>query len=729
MKKTKSTLLLLVIACTFLMAGSSFATGTEGSAEIPANSTFSPEAALETAPLNPEFVEYRNMMALESLSRDVVNSRGIYGNGYATGLVPAPADLSETGRALLSGPEIPKAYDLRAEGEVTPVKNQGHAGSCWAFASLASLESGLLRAGGENRDFSENNMKNLLSYSYPEGFDLAHDAGGNRYMSTAYLARWTGPVNESDDLYNDISDNSPMGLPVQKHVQEVLFLPERSGPLDNAQLKRALLNYGAVYSTMYADTSNYYLAGNYSYYYPGIRSANHAITIIGWDDSFNMTCFSPQPPGDGAFIIKNSWGTGWGEAGYFYISYYDTRLGYDENAVFLSEASGNYDYTYQYDPFGWVSQMRYEDSTSWGANVFSARGNDTLEAVSFYTTDSNTSYEVYVYKNPDSGPINSTAPELHENGEFTFPGYHTHVLSTPVTLSSGQAFSVAIKFSNPEYSYPLAYEYPEPGWSSKARASTGQSYTSQDGETWEDLTSLYSNANLCIKAFSTANDLPKAGFSANVRAGVPPLTVRFTDLSENAFFWEWDTDGDGTVDYTARNPVHSYELYGTYNVTLNVNNRNGESAETKTAYISVEPLSISGTLPAGDVEGFEDEAVEFSISTNYPCTISWYLNEEEIESRAGISESLYPDSTAAPGVYNVTATAEEGYESHQESWNWTVSDWNPWDNPGSKEGTNVTTGELQESIHCYLNGLEFPESGAKSTDERLGQLVRIWLEE
>ncbi len=738
MRKTKSTLLVLVITCTFIIAGSGFAAGTDGSSEISANGTVSPIAELETAPLNPEFVEYRNMMALESVSGDVVSSWGIYADGdrYAVGLVPAPADLSGTWKVLLSGPETPEAYDLREEGLLTSVKNQGRAGSCWAFASLASLESGLLKAEGETRNFSENNMKNLLSDRYPEGFDLEHDEGGNRYMSTAYLARWTGPVNESDDPYNDISDYSPQGLPVQKHVQEVLFLPERSGPLDNDQLKRALLNYGAVYSTMYADMANYYLAGNYSYYCynTGIRSANHAITIVGWNDSFNRSCFSPQPPGDGAFIIKNSWGESWGEAGYFYISYYDTKLGYDENAVFTSENPDNYDYSYQYDPFGWVSQMRYANNTAWGANVFTAGGNETLRAVSFYTTDSNTSYEVYVYKDPESGPINSTASELRESGEFTFPGYHTHELVSPVTLSPGQAFSVVIKFSNPEenpyeYSYPLAYEYPEYGWSTKARANPGESYTSPDGETWEDLTSRYSNANLCIKAFSTTNELPDADFSADVISGVPPLTVQFTDLSENAFSWEWDTDGDGNVDYTTQNPEHSYELYGTYNVTLSASNRNGESSETKTAYISVEPLFISGSLPEGDVESFEDETAEFSISTNYPCTISWYLDGAEIKSGAGISASSYTSSTAAPGTHKVTATAEEGYENRQDSWNWTVRDWNPWDNPGSEEGTNVTTEELQESIHCYLNGLEFTESGAESTDERLGQLIQMWLEE
>ncbi len=199
---------------------------------------------------------------------------------------------------------------------------------------------------------------------------------------------------------------SASGLPVEKHVQEVFFIPTRREPLDNDMIKSAVRQYGAVYSTLRYEAGSYN-PGTAGYYYSGSGAFNHAIDIVGWDDGYSASNFNNQPPGNGAFIARNSWGSTWGDAGYFYISYYDTRIGRD-NAMFTAQAPNNYSRVYQYDPLGWVANFGFGTDTAYYANVFTAAGNEQLKAVGFYTSATNTQYEVKVFLNPDTGPISSS---------------------------------------------------------------------------------------------------------------------------------------------------------------------------------------------------------------------------------------------------------------------------------------------------------------------------------
>ncbi len=260
-------------------------------------------------------------------------------------------------------------YDLRTLGRLSPIKNQGQDGNCWAFASTASLESSLLP--GERYDFSENNEKNL------HGFDVPINLGGNDFMATAYLARWSGPVSEAADPYSYGTTVSASGFPAEKHVQEVFFIPTRREPLDNDLIKSAVRQYGAVYSTLRYE-SNYFTPRSAAYYYPGSGGFNHAVDIVGWDDGYSSGNFDNPPPGNGAFIARNSWGTTWGDAGYFYISYYDTRIGRD-NAMFTAESPNNYSRVYQYDPLGWVANFGFGSDTAYYANIFTSAGNEQTE--------------------------------------------------------------------------------------------------------------------------------------------------------------------------------------------------------------------------------------------------------------------------------------------------------------------------------------------------------------
>ena len=444
-----------------------------------------------SAPLNPRFISYlqqdRPLLTLNVFERP-----------FSFGYIPSPMDMSHLNRLPVFQNYVipiyaaPATYDLRTLGKLTPVKDQGSCGSCWTFGAMGSLESSLLTA--EIWDFSENHMKNT------SGFDLGPCEGGNYNMSAAYLARFGGPVRESDDPYNASSGTSPSGLSAQKHVQQILFIPDRTSATDNETIKQAVMTYGALGTSMYYGSA-YYRSATRAYYYTGTADSNHAVAIVGWNDDYNASNFTSAPPGNGAFIVRNSWGTSWGESGYFYISYYDANIGKD-NAVFnQAEPATNFTGIYQYDPLGLVSASGYNSNTAWFANIFTAVQSEQLQAVSFYTLANNASYSVYIYTGATPGPRSGTLARSW-SGTIAKAGYHTLALPSPVALTLGQKFSVVVQITTPNYNFPIPIERPFAGYSSLATANPGESYISSNGTSWSDTTSASANANVCLKALT-----------------------------------------------------------------------------------------------------------------------------------------------------------------------------------------------------------------------------------
>ncbi|AKB37032.1 hypothetical protein MSSAC_2442 [Methanosarcina siciliae C2J] len=416
--------------------------------------------------------------------------------------------------AQLSGYPTDSYFSLVDEGRVTPVKDQGSTGTCWAFATLASLESYLIPVDSYQWDFSENNMKNLLSDSYSEGFDRAYNDAGNAYMSAAYLTRWSGLILDSDDPFNENSGVSPTDKDVQKHVQKVLILPPRNNSIDNRLIKKIVKEEGGVLASFNLIEVYFKSKGGYdyvTYYNPTIgTNSGHSICIVGWDDNFNKSEFATVPPGDGAFICKNSWGTnnGINGTGYFYISYYDANLGMEDGFkdlfFYTAESPNNYEKVYQYDPLGWTHNYRYDINSIWAANVFTAESNEELQAIGFYTPQPDVNYDVYVYINPVNIPNGGTLL-CNSSGSFELPGYHTIPLEQSVSLSTGDNFSIVVKLSSGStIVFPI--EGVIENYSSKASANTGESYISSNGTSWSDLASGESKYNCCIKAYTTTSD-------------------------------------------------------------------------------------------------------------------------------------------------------------------------------------------------------------------------------
>ena len=410
----------------------------------------------------------------------------------------------------------PSSYDLRVLGRVTSARDQGPYGTCWAFASMGSLESGLLNSDPIAWDFSEDNLVWFAGFSLPD----AYESGGNSFMALAYLARWDGPVSEADDPYADgfhPADRAP-----QRHLSEVVFVPPRSSSLDNDQIKAAVMAYGGVDVDMWwpdVNVSAYWRESTHGLYTYGTHTANHDVLIVGWDDTYEAGNFATSPPGPGAFIVKNSWGTDWGDGGYFYASYYDNLLACGGYNMAFAAAGPPDDYAraYQYDPLGyWPGDGPDTTSaTGWFANVFTAAASEDLAGVGFYTPLPNCSYEVRT--SATSGTPSFGGLQLRGSGTLATAGYHVVPLSVTVPLTSGQPFTVAVKLTASDASFrdPIPAEVPYPGYSD-ASSNPGESYVCTDGTVWRDITTIagYGEANVCLKAFTKASGAPSSEIPA-----------------------------------------------------------------------------------------------------------------------------------------------------------------------------------------------------------------------
>jgi C1A family cysteine protease len=412
---------------------------------------------------------------------------------FALGYVPEPVVVPQPA-LMLDTASLPASLDLRTASKLSPVRNQGACGSCWTFATFASSESGLLPA--ESADFSEEHLNNA------HGFDILPCNGGNAFMSMAYMARWSGPAAEADAPYTGTVHAFAKVPAAKKHLTETYVLPDRTGPLDNDAIKSAVSAYGAMYTTINW-VSAYWKGATNGFYNPGGGQQNHAVAIVGWNDDFPTTSFGTAPAGRGAFLVRNSWGTSFGDAGYFYVSYYDAFVG-KSNVVFRSfDATTDFDAVYQYDTYGQTSALGYPSGTTVSANVFTAQAETGLQAVSFYTTAPSAQVTVSIYDAPTGAPSTGTLAGTKAAPE-AFAGYHTVSLADlGVKLHAGRKFSVVVSVVTAQKQSYLPVEYPFTGYSSKVSAKAGTGFVSGDGKTWTDTATTW-KANVPIKAFVLA---------------------------------------------------------------------------------------------------------------------------------------------------------------------------------------------------------------------------------
>lgn len=389
---------------------------------------------------------------------------------------------------------LPVSFDLREESLVTSVKNQEQTNYCWAFAAMGSLESTILMDASISYDFSESDM---IAESMNFDVDLIQ-AGGTMDMAIAYFINANGPVYNPDDTSTDF------------YVGDIQIIPPRENFLDNDALKEAILNEGAVYTSLQY-SSEFEDRSNNSYYQNKTSNTNsHAVTLIGWDDNYPKENFSNNmPPSDGAFICKNQYGSEYGEKGYFYVSYYDWYLGKGENGIFMvSEnilANSN---VYSHTPFGKTSFLNNGNDVAFANKYRTSENAELLSGVGFFTNHKNIPYEIFLIK---EGMDESILPDKPiKTGVTTYAGYHTIALPA-LRLEANQSFTVIVKLLGA--SNNIAIEEPLVDYTSQAIAHDNESYILKDG-VLTDIHKLksFENVNVCLNVLTTAATVKVDGF-------------------------------------------------------------------------------------------------------------------------------------------------------------------------------------------------------------------------
>lgn len=526
-------------------------------------------------------------------------------------------------KSLFNG-TLPARYNLAENGFVTDVKNQQDSGNCWAFAALASLETCVLKASNKTFNFSVENMKNLIEMYSAYGWKMETNEGGYNGMPMGYLASWLGPVNATLDPFDDKGTLSPL-LDSEMHIQNIYVLPARTSYTDNDAIKEAILKYGGLYASYY-HSAGYLNSKTNAYYDPYTGNGNHAITVVGWDDNYSKNNFYTAPAGDGAFIVKNSWGSSWGDNGYFYISYYDRVLfavNKDNQAfTYILNDTVRYTKNYQYDVAGMTDYLITGKKTVWYQNIYNATGNEAIAAVStFFNTT--VDYEISIYVND--------VLQLTQNGRHEGSGYYTIPLKEYVPVAVGDIFKIVVKLANPQNGY-AAVPISEQLSTTRCYYAPGVSYFSNDGKKWTDLydysasaySHTYNSQVACLKAFTitdiqnttvTLNNItPKVQEFSEIIATVTDGKGKLAKIGEVIFSINGTNYTAGVVDGVAKINVYFDEV-GDYVISANYKNNGLYNGSFVQKTVSVTKTDVNLTAYIGDIVYGENPIVSINLTS------------------------------------------------------------------------------------------------------------------
>ena len=551
--------------------------------------------------------------------------------------------------------------DLRGSGVVTTINNQGDYKTDWAFAVLQACESNYLMQCAQgvlinnlgtylDLDLSEmhlayfayNSPKKNYSVYNPDSTNILN-SGGNLTRAVAFLSRGYGfgPVLESSLIYGTTpgSNMSPEDyISVLRLTDaEIISVPEwNSDKID--EIKQLLITNGALYLELDFISDGFNIT-NSSYYYPveisdETTNNRHCVNVIGWNDNFSTELFNEnnRPVRSGAWLVRDSHGTEWGQSGYFWLSYAQSNLLF---AVLTVDDADRNLIHYGYDDLGHCCDF----AGAWAANVFPAEDETrNLIEIGYYTLEDliSTDFSIYTYDTlPSSGDIVKGNKIFSVQADALYRGYHTLELEESVNIPAGKYFSIVMHVMNPTSdSGIIAAETRIEGDTVRAITLDGQSHFSTDGITWIDGAKMTDESgehiimNACIKAFCRKNSNTAPDYSSM------PSTIGGLDVY-NYSDLRITVSGDALTKFNELNPINEDDPYTAGRsfaqyIVDNNGNLFPEGTSVDIAFILISDLYQVNTTPVSQY-GFKE--IGSVVDTIYPTgykPIAYYDIDEII---------------------------------------------------------------------------------------------------
>lgn len=384
-------------------------------------------------------------------------------------------------------------------------------------------------------------------------------------------------------IYKEKNGNTITYTNGQTDENRVVYTSSQVANVRNS-IKNHIMQYGAVggmtcvgQTQFFSNQANLYNSVAYNCDESSAR-ADHAVSIIGWDDNYPASNFNPEhrPSSNGAWLIQNSYGAIRQDSqgneytvfdnGLLYISYEDLLI---ERAIFGILKMSNVDYTniYQYDELGANGVLPLTTTKAYAANVFTKNSStEYITEIGLYLNESD-DYTYDIYVNKEDGQIDLNKLQKVKTITNTNASYTTVKLDTPIKIT-GDKFVIAVAYSGGTSTNDVPIECRISGGDAWYTASNnaGESYISADGVNWYDAKSLetqingVSNINTCIKAF-TVNNLNTILTSSNYKISnhviknVPLNTDVYTfknNITSNKMIKVYTAEG---IEVTSSQPI------------------------------------------------------------------------------------------------------------------------------------------------------------------------------